>query len=92
MLETPTTTTPPRPNPPPTLAPTSSHDWGRPKDHTLEVTNFHLRDDEAAAHEYQRRLLEQKLRSTLNLAPDASDEEVGYAFETQQINMGRARL
>ena len=36
--------------------------------------------------------MEQKLRYALNLAPNASDEEVQYAFETKQINVGRARL
>ena len=92
MLRTTTTTVPPRPNPSQALAPTPSHNWGRPKDLTLEVKNFHVREDEAAAHEYQRTLLEQKLRYALNLAPDASDEEVEYAFETKQINVGRARL
>jgi hypothetical protein len=67
-------------------------DWGCPKNLTLEVKDFHLREDEAAAHEYQRTLLEQKLRYALNLPPDASDQEVEYAFETKQINVGRARL
>ena len=67
-------------------------DWGRPNDLTLDVKSLHFHEDEAAAHQYQRTVLEQKLRYALNLPPNASDEEVQYAFETKQINVGRARL
>ena len=68
------------------------HDWGRPTDLTVDAKILHVHEDEAAVHEYQRTVLEQKLRYALNLAPNATDEEVQYAFETKQINVGRSRL
>ena len=66
--------------------------WGPTQHITHDARDLDTHEDEAAAHEYQRTVLEQKLRYVLNLPPNATDEQVQYAFETKQINVGRSRL